>query len=552
MRRLRVGRWPLVLLAACSREPTGPPLAFCPTSAAPTVLQPTEYTAVNPAASDGCVVFPANALADTAEYLLVPQATTETPNLSSSFKLAGSAVAAAAPAIAAALQAAPLSPAEQFHARLRELERTRGYGAPGVSAAPGAPALGAQVVPATVKVGDTVQFKVLNTTTALTVDNVTAVAQAVGQHVAIFVDTGAPKPALSPFDIDTLRTVFETKLYPADTLAFGRESDIDGNGLVIVLMTNTVNKMVAKPCANGFVAGFFFGGDIDPTFHSQFNSAEIFYTIVADPGGTLSCAHTVANVKRGLPPTLVHEFQHMISYNQHVLVRRGDAEVLWLNEAMSHYAEERGGRAFLPDADSSRFCPFVQGDLANFGSYVSSPGNYALLDTSGIGGLAERGEWWSFVRYLVDQFGDTALAAADAFTRRIDQTAELGAVNLTQVTGTSFATLVERWALANWVSDAPNFAAPAELQYKQWAFRSAYPAMNRWCNVGGATFPITAQVSAPTDVSVSGTIRSGSGAAYQRVLQAPGGSGFRVLFSDNAGRQLPLAVAPRLNVIRIR
>jgi len=228
--------------------------------------------------------------------------------------------------------------------------------------------------------------------------------------------------------------------------------------------------------------------------------------------------------------------------------------VLWLNEAMSHYAEERGGRAFLPDPDSSAFCPYVQGDLVNFGTYVQSPGSYALLDTSGIGGLAERGEWWSFVRYLVDQFGDTTLTTADAFTRKIDQTSLLGAANLAAQTGTPFATLLERWALANWVSDAPNFVAPPELRYKQWAFRSAYPAMHNiaGCSIVPPSFPITARVSAPADVSVSGTIRSGSGAVYQRVLQAPGASGFRVLLSDSAGAQIPVAVAPRLNVIRIR
>src|SRR2546425_9583032 len=35
-----------------------------------------------------------------------------------------------------------------------------------------------------------------------------------------------------------------------------------------------------------------------------------------------------------------HEFQHMISYNHHVLERRGDPEILWLNEALSHRSEE--------------------------------------------------------------------------------------------------------------------------------------------------------------------------------------------------------------------
>src|SRR2546427_5584111 len=47
--------------------------------------------------------------------LLVPQATTETPDLSSSFKLVGSAAVAAAPALSASLEsAAPLSSAQRF------------------------------------------------------------------------------------------------------------------------------------------------------------------------------------------------------------------------------------------------------------------------------------------------------------------------------------------------------------------------------------------------------------------------------------------------------
>ena len=51
-------------------------------------------------------------------------------------------------------------------------------------------------------------------------------------------------------------------LYPADTSAFGRESDIDGNGIVMVLMTGKVNSLVASPCTGGSIAGYFYGGDL--------------------------------------------------------------------------------------------------------------------------------------------------------------------------------------------------------------------------------------------------------------------------------------------------
>src|SRR2546427_7832329 len=101
--------------------------------------------------------------------LLVPQATTETPDLSSSFKLVGSAAVAAAPALSASLEsAAPLSSAQRFHDRLRQVERTGAYGSAGL--------VGASGVRATVAVGDTGRFKVLNTLTGLTVDMVTATA----------------------------------------------------------------------------------------------------------------------------------------------------------------------------------------------------------------------------------------------------------------------------------------------------------------------------------------------------------------------------------------
>ena len=92
------------------------------------------------------------------------------------------------------------------------------------------------------------------------------------------------------------------------------------------------------------VAGFFFAGDLDPTTASQFNHGEIFYSVVADPDSTLSCAHSAAQVNNLTPVSFVLEFQHMISFNQHVLLRGGTTEATWLNEGISHFAEEVAGR----------------------------------------------------------------------------------------------------------------------------------------------------------------------------------------------------------------
>jgi len=357
--------------------------------------------------------------------------------------------------------------------------------------------------------------------------------------------------------------VFDTRLYEIDTTAFGRESDIDHNGVVIVLMTNRVNELVtATDCSNGFVAGYFYGADIDPYWGPQYNNGEVFYALVADPLPVLkSCAHTVAEVTRLVPVTFIHEFQHMISYNHHVLERPGNAEILWLNESLSHYAEELGGRSFLP-ADTATFCNYVVGDLQNSGKYLQSPQSHFLVDTTGIGDLENRGAYWLFLRYLIDQYSaDTSVTQRSAFTRKLDMTGLTGPQNVATQTGQSFPLLLERWALANWVSDLPSFAAPSYLQYKMWQFRTDYPLLRGRCpnpttgmppdaRIPGA-FTLVPASGAGSTVSLSDTLRAGSG-LYFRAQQPAGAAQFGLLFSNAAGGALRGSLVPRLNVIRIQ
>src|SRR2546426_7902869 len=96
---------------------------------------------------------------------------------------------------------------------------------------------------------------------------VTARARTVGAHIAIYVDTAAPKAGLDSADLDTLKQEFDSRLYPLDTATFGGVSDIDANSVVIVLMTGVVNKLVSKATcqSRGFIAGFFFSADLEIT-----------------------------------------------------------------------------------------------------------------------------------------------------------------------------------------------------------------------------------------------------------------------------------------------
>jgi hypothetical protein len=564
--RARRGLWAVLLVAAgCNSDPVAPVQAACRSGLQPIMLSVGADSAIDPESS-GCILISANASStDSAEYLIVPQASTTSPDFHSSFKLAGGAAIGAAPPVAALLQAAPPSPAQQFHDRLRLMEQNGAYPVPaGLQGSTGIAAPSVLGAGPSDTVGNPRTFKVLSNLTNPTIfTSVNATAKSVGTHIILYVDNLAPPDGLSLADYDKLRSDFDTLLYAVDTTAFGRESDLDGNGRVIVLMSNVINRLVtAQECVStGYVSGFFFAGDLAPGTRAMWNNGEVFYTVVADSSATLSCAHSNSQVNRVVPVTFIHEFQHMISFNQHVLLRPGGAgEMLWLNEGMSHYAEELGGRVFLQAGDNTRFCDHVRGDLYNFGLYLENPGASGLVITNGIGTLSERGAWWAFVRYLVDQFAaDTGLAAAAVFTKLIDGTSATGTDNIAQRTGVPFATLARRWVLANWVSDLPGFTAPTVLKYKHWAFRSDYPALHASCTSWSAfqrlppdAFPLQAPGGPGAAINVSGTIYAGSAGTYQRALQGPNGAQFTLLFSDGTGALLQGSLLPRLNVLRIR
>ncbi len=544
--------WSLLAAAGCSST-AEPPLPACSSALASQVtLSIGADTVIYPVADSGCVTFAANlSTVDSAEYLLVPQSAAETFAQSSPFLLRTTTLAAAA-AVAQGVIAATSSPrlaAVQFDGFLRHLARSGSIGAANLAqsaAVPSPMAVPPQPVGPPI-LGSLRKFTVCATLACTSFKVVTARTATVGMHVAIYVDTLAPKRGLNSFDLDTLKQVFDSRLYPLDTATFGGVSDIDTNSVVIVLMTGVVNKLVSRTTclSQGFIAGFFFSPDLDVTAPSSIsNHGEIFYSIVADSSGTLSCPHSRAEVKAVLPGTFTHEFQHMINYVQHVLVRPGQAEEGWLDEGLSKYAEELAGRSYLP-GDTATFSQYAIGDVVDAYRYLSATGSSPLLIEFDQGTLAEVGASWLFVRYLVDQYGSS-------LPGKLDQTPLNGAANVVAQTGHAFDTTLTRWALANWVSDLPGFTAPPELQYTSWHFRSTYASLNAQDPVDfPLPYPLVPARSAGSAVSLSGTLRSGSG-VYLRALQGPSDPAFTLLFRRSFTTLFPVAVGAQLDVIRIR
>jgi len=504
------------------------------------------YAAIDPAQLSGCATFPAATGPDTVEYLLAPQSTTGIPGASAVYRLAGdSVVVVLQPAAAAATT--PLPYAARFHDALRrqEAEAAR-LPRPALAPALLAPAGGPSV-----SVGDQRTFQVCNSIPCSSVDDfasVTARAEYVGQHAALFVDLAAPSGGFTAADLQSVGALFDDDLYEVDTQAFGSESDVDQNGVTIILFTPEVNRLTPKnQCATSIITGYFFGVDIDPAFQgdSRSNRGEIFYALAPDPSGTITCSLSTDLVRRLVPVTFVHEFQHMISYHQHVLVRHGDAEVLWLNEGLSHVAEELAALRFDAQGRDTLFSRFAIGDLYNGYLYLRDPGATFTLPGTGTGSLEERGASWLFLRWLLDQYGGP-------LTRRLVETDRVGADNVTTASGTAFDRLLTQWFLANWVSDLSGFTAPARLKYSTWRFRTTFSSLHdQLPSRFDRPFPLVPAIVGPGTFQLDGTLRAGSG-DYVRLRQAPGEPGFTLRMTAPDGTPVSASVIPRLNVIRIR
>src|SRR5207249_1007049 len=164
------------------------------------------------------------------------------------------------------------------------------------------------------------------------------------------------------------------------------------------------------------------------------------------------------------------EFQHMINFVQHVLVRRGQSEEGWLDEGLSKYAEELAGRSYLP-GDPATFTRYAIDPVYDAYQYLSATGSYPLEIPEDTGKIGWIGASWLFTRYLVDQFGDS-------LPHRLVSSALSGSANVAAQTGQPFATSLTNWALANWVSDLPGFTAPPQLRYTSWHFRTTYQSLH--------------------------------------------------------------------------
>ena len=537
-------------------------------------LQPLEAVTTTAAETAACVRLPG----DGARYLIFPQfANPDEPTTASrpyALTVDGTTEGATALLARADATAPPASPPVRQPTVRERFERTlrQGEGAlarEGIAdeadaqprAAGGHRALysaelaplGTGVPPDPPPIGSDRAFRVLSRLDVSSFASTVGRLRYAGAHVLVYEDRASPEP-FEPAALQRLGDLLDRTLYQLGVRTFGAESDIDGNGRVIVYLTPVVNALTtpAQCGSDGYVRGFFYGTDLGT--RSQFsNRGEILYGLVPDAVGARSCPHPVGEVLEQLPITFIHELQHMISFNQKVLVRRGREETTWLNEGLSHAAEELAGRLYearypaphgrvaaaqlLPDSA----IPFYRGDIENAGYYLSASTAHSVTSLSDLGTLEERGASWLFVRWLAAQKGEDVLG-------RLSRSPRTGRRNVEEVAGEPFAALFADFVVALSADSVPGVERARIPARYQFTGRPLRELLTR--GLGRNTrWPVTAKPAPPVGSVALGTMVQGTFDVYD--LTVARGRGVALRFTTPSGTPFPAVTGAQLGVLRL-
>lgn len=292
-----------------------------------------------------------------------------------------------------------------------------------------------------VGIGDVESFRVLSNLSSTTIYTIIdASVRCVGNSVVFYVDVDPriTSSILSDADINTLCNEFDG-VASGEQQLFGATSDVNQDEKTAILMTPQINNLGLM--GGGIITGYFWAGDLYEQTSSNpvSNFREIIYTMVPDPDGTfgtrVSKEFTLTNL---LPAVLPHELQHAINYNQHVFESGSPPEQNWLNEGLSHLAEDLMG--------------YGQENPSRFALYLSNP-SYAGVVTMRQPNLYERGASYLFLRYLYEQ-----ASSGDDFVRSLETSGMTGVDNVERAFGgasgfSRFHEFLGRWTAALAMTD---------------------------------------------------------------------------------------------------
>jgi hypothetical protein len=211
----------------------------------------------------------------------------------------------------------------------------------------------------------------------------------------------------------------------------------------------------------------------------------------------------------------------MISANQHILIRLGQAEDVWLDEGLAHYAETLNNFNLQNRLRSALFLEVP--------SAVILVGTNTPDDDT----LERRGGAWLLIMYLVDRFGPDIVGD-------LVQTNFIGIPNVEQEANTSFQFLLHQFYAAlvldgQGISNDPNFNFSNLNPRNEYAL--AAPGFDPPL---GPFLDILLKVLTANGATTSETIR-GTGAGYYDVGANESGT-FPIVVSGQQSSELQVTI----------
>ncbi|MCK8816367.1 hypothetical protein MWH28_03180 [Natroniella sulfidigena] len=208
---------------------------------------------------------------------------------------------------------------------------------------------------------------------------VTAKMVGAGQHISVFVDKRAD---LDLDIVDRLVEEFDTNIYPTLTEKLGQPSDVDNNEKIMVLLTKFNNPNTS---------GFFYPDDLRRDVEGT-NFNDLVYLNLEKGTG------------KNLYPTLAHQFQHLIFYNQKLAANR-QVDDIWINEGLAKLAEKLTGYIDYGQEGWS----WDGGNDWVYSQSTAHPGYFMLTDEVAVIGeqlsIPYLGGVGLFTTYLYEQYG---------------------------------------------------------------------------------------------------------------------------------------------------
>lgn len=355
-------------------------------------------------------------------------------------------------------------------------------------------------------------------------DDVVAELRFEGENSLIYIDVRTPPENVPDGVINEIGNRFDDEILPTNVAAFGAPSDVDGNGKVILLLTPTINALNTPEIVEGgsIFLGFFFGIDLlpDPVLNPFGNGSDIMYGVIPDPTGEFGAAKFPLEVTENLVLSVfAHELEHLISANEHVLVRGGSPEQTWLDEGLAHMAESLNG--------------FVLQNRLRSGLFLDDPQNNPLV--GGEDSLERRGAAWLFVQYMRDRFGPAILGA-------LVQTRLTGIVNVDRAANWSFPFLFHEWASTLYLDDRgvtsdPVFSFPSlDLRAEFQLAKQRLDPGEIGTYLGLQTRTVGGQTGGPVSRDVHGTA-----ATYYDLVPAAAGT-FPVVVESSRAANLQVTI----------